>query len=467
MKSKFKFKKKFVSLRIKLIFLTIILSAVTLLSVGISINIFHEYGVSTDKMISDFNSMYVDVSRNIVKDSGDGSEKYFNKIAKYYNVRAYIRDDNNNVIMGTDDEVSQRYNEGVVRDFYKGRAHTEKGFLQQYNLYIDNNPMKLIIVKDEESMIGYEKCIKIVFSIIIVGLIVNLFIVYIFINKKVKYILKIVRTIGKIKRGNLEEKIEEKNNDELTLIAKGINEMRENLNQEIIENNRSEKYKKDLIANISHDLRTPLTALIAYLQLIPNASEENKEKYTKISLDKADKLNSLIQELFNYSKLESGGVKLDFKEINLMEMIDQSIAEVYLEGKDKKIDILNKLTEKVKVLVDPLQLSRVFQNVLTNAIKYGRENSEILIKGEKYKENIIISIENYIEGSCEIDDVNMLFYRFYKGDKSRGNGDSSGLGLAISRSIMELHHGKITGDIKEDKFIINIEIPVINNKDNS
>lgn len=459
MKSKFELKKRFISLRVKLIFLTILLSVVTLLSVGISMNVYHKYGVSRDEMISEFNSMYVDVSSHIIKNYGDSSEEYFNKIAKYYNVRAYIKDANNNVIMSTDDEVSHRYNEGVVRDFYEGKIHTEKGFLQQYNLYIDNNLMKLVIIKDEESMVG----IKILFSIIIAGLIVNLFIVYIFINKKVKYILKIVKSIGKIKKGNLEEKIEEKNNDELTLIAKEINEMGENLNQEILENNRNEKYKKDLIANISHDLRTPLTALIAYLQLIPNASDENKKKYTKISLNKADKLNCLIQELFNYSKLESGGVKLNFEEINLMEIIDQSVAEVYLEGKDKGINILNKLTEKVKVIADPLQLSRVFQNVLTNAIKYGEINNKILINGKKERENVIISIENSIENSCEIDDVNMLFYRFYKGDKSRCNSDSSGLGLAISRSIIELHHGNITGEIIEDKFVINIELPIITN----
>lgn len=467
MKSKFKFKKKFVSLRIKLIFLTIILSAVTLLSVAISIGVLQKYDNSTRKLLTNFNDMYVDVSRNIIRDYGNGSQQYFDEIAKYYNVKAFIKDSNENVIMSTDNEISHKYNERVIRAFYDSRPQQEKDFLQQYNIYIDNNPMKLVIVKDGDNIREYGTGLKIVCSIIIAGLIVNLFIVYIFINKKVKYILKIVKSIGKIKKGNLEEKIQEKNNDELTLIAKEINEMGENLNQEIIENNRSEKYKKDLIANISHDLRTPLTALIAYLQLIPNASEENKEKYTKISLDKADKLNSLIQELFNYSKLENGGVKLDFEEINLMEIIDQSVAEVYLEGKDKEIDISNKLTEKVKVIADPLQLSRVFQNVLTNAIKYGRENTKILIKGEKYKENIIISIENSIESCCEIHDINMLFYRFYKGDKSRGNGDSSGLGLAISRSIMELHHGKITGDIKEDKFIINIEIPVINNKHNS
>lgn len=264
-----------------------------------------------------------------------------------------------------------------------------------------------------------------------------------------------------ISEGNLDCKIKIQGYDELAILSKEINNMSANLKNKIEEEKAAERLKSELITNISHDLRTPLTALIGYIQLVADdkTSFEDKSKYAKISLEKSKKLKGLIDDLFEYSKLESGGIKLEKVKVNIVEIIEQTIGELSIQAKERYIGF-NKNFEnsKIELLVDPNKISRVFENVMGNAIKYSVEGSNVNINLYENDENVIISFENVVDSILE-EDLEKIFNRFYRTDESRNSEVSgSGLGLAIAKSIVDLHEGRIWAENKEDKFIIKIEL---------
>ncbi len=290
---------------------------------------------------------------------------------------------------------------------------------------------------------------------------IAIIVIYLLGSRKALYIKNIYKGINTISEGNLDCKIKIQGYDELAILSKEINNMSANLKNKIEEEKAAERLKSELITNISHDLRTPLTTLIGYIQLVVDdkTSFEDKSKYAKISLEKSKKLKGLIDDLFEYSKLESGGIKLEKVKVNIIEIIEQSIGELSIQAKERYIGF-NKNFEnsKVELLVDPNKISRVFENVIGNAIKYSVEGSNVNINLYENDENVIISFENVVDSILE-EDLEKIFNRFYRTDESRNSEVSgSGLGLTIAKSIVDLHGGGIWAENKEDKFIINIEL---------
>lgn len=288
-----------------------------------------------------------------------------------------------------------------------------------------------------------------------------LFIVYLLVRRKAAYIVNICNGIKIIAEGNLDYKIELKGHDELAVLSKEINNMSLKLKNKIEEERAAERLKNELITNVSHDLRTPLTALIGYIQLAADdyMTFDGKDKYAKISLEKSKKLKMLIDDLFEYSKLESGGIKLEKVKVNIIEIIEQSIGELSIQAKEREIEFnKNYTSSKVELLVDPNQMARVFENIIENAVKYSVQGSNVNINLHEKDEDVIISFENIVDGILE-EDLDKVFDRFYRADESRNSEVSgSGLGLAIAKSVVELHKGKIWAKIEEDKFVINIEL---------
>lgn len=288
-----------------------------------------------------------------------------------------------------------------------------------------------------------------------------LFIVYLLVRRKAAYIVNICNGIKIIAEGNLDYKIELKGHDELAVLSKEINNMSLKLKNKIEEERAAERLKNELITNVSHDLRTPLTALIGYIQLAADdyMTFEGKDEYAKKSLEKSKKLKVLIDDLFEYSKLESGGIKLEKARVNIIEVIEQSIGELSIKAQEREIEFSKNYTNrKVELLVDPSKIARVFENIIENAVKYGVQGSNVNINLYTTNKSVIISFVNVVDTICG-EDLEKVFNRFYRADESRNSEiPGSGLGLAISKSIVELHKGRIWAQTTDDKFIINVEL---------
>ncbi len=250
--------------------------------------------------------------------------------------------------------------------------------------------------------------------------------------------------------------MEKKGFDELGTLSDEINNMSLNLNNMINREKSIQKSKDELITNISHDLRTPLTSLMGYLYLIndKNVSIEDKEVYSKKSMERAEKLKVLIENLFEYSKLESGAINLEICNVNIIEIIEQIIGELSIIASKSQISFVKRYSiTKLNLNIDPYLISRVFQNILSNAIKYSVKNSEVYIDIVHNVNDTIISFQNLSSRELSSEDMNKIFDRFYMGDKSRNSHkNNSGLGLAIVKDIVDLHGGEVWAESTDNIF---------------
>ncbi|MGB4438918.1 MAG: HAMP domain-containing sensor histidine kinase, partial [Sedimentibacter sp.] len=193
-------------------------------------------------------------------------------------------------------------------------------------------------------------------------------------NKKIKYIEYMSAGLLEISKGNLNYKIPVKGDDELSLLAANINLMTDELKKQIDIERNSEKIKNELITNVSHDLKTPLTSIKGYLEIIKNkkhCSENEVEQYISIIYNKSEKLENLINDLFEYTKLTNSTVSLNYQSIDLNQLLSQLIEEFVPVTNANNVTISKEfLNEKTILNLDPDKTARIFENLLTNAIKY-------------------------------------------------------------------------------------------------
>ncbi|GAA0745568.1 HAMP domain-containing sensor histidine kinase [Clostridium oceanicum] len=295
-------------------------------------------------------------------------------------------------------------------------------------------------------------------------IIIFIIIISIFIRPKLKYIKEICHGLNEVAKGNLKYRIREKGKDELQLIAFNINNMSEELERKIKNERKIEKSKQDLITNVAHDLRTPLTNIIGYVEIIKERGYKNKNellKYIGIISNKSESLRKLTNDLFIYTKLSSGSITLNITRFSINELIEQVIDEYIdlFENNNLKLkeDLID---ENIIINGDADKIARLFNNLFTNAIKYSIKPSDVNLKLIKEGEKVIISISNKCN-SLEGEDINNLFERFYIADKSRSKDkNSSGLGLAISKTIAELHKGKLSADYKNGVITFVLEMKI-------
>lgn len=274
-------------------------------------------------------------------------------------------------------------------------------------------------------------------------------------RKRNNYIEEIYLGIEKMSKGDLSSKLESKGDDELSLMAFNINIMQDTINRLIVSEKESEKTKNELITNIAHDLRTPLTSIIGYLDILVNnkdLSDEKKQAYLGIAFEKSKKLEVLIEDLFSFTKLNYGDeLAVNKERIDLIELLNQLISELYplFENNDLECSMQSNVNSLI-INLDPKLIVRLFENLINNAIKYGKDGKHIIIKVKNNKEleTVEISIINFGKLIPE-SALKKIFDKFYRVDNSRtSTAGGTGLGLAIAKSIVELHGGEIS--VKSD-----------------
>ena len=242
-----------------------------------------------------------------------------------------------------------------------------------------------------------------------------------------------------------------------------LNKIRENFQQNFEETLRSERLKTDLITNVSHDLKTPLTSIISYVDLLSAMENNNDEakEYIEIIKNKSRRLKTLIDDLFEASKLSSGQMKLQCVKSDIVSLLEQTLGELSYKIESAEIEfVVTNSTSPIIVNMDGERMWRVFDNLINNILKYSPRNSRAYIDINDNDTNVIITFKNVANYHMEFN-ANELFERFKRGDIARTT-EGSGLGLSIAKSIVELHGGSMNIVTDGDLF----KIIVIINKDN-
>lgn len=283
-------------------------------------------------------------------------------------------------------------------------------------------------------------------------------------RKKMKYIEELAAGLRVISTGNLDFRVVSKGSDELASFADNINSMAEELKCKIEEERKAEKTKNELITNISHDLRTPLTSIMGYLKLVGDKKYEDDkqlEDYINIAYGKSEKLKTLIDDLFEYTKISNQGIRLNITDVNINELMEQLIEELVPAGEENGLEFVKQiLHEKMIVRVDADLIARVFENLLMNAVRYSYKPGKILVRIYRQQDKALLCIENNGD-PIPLEELPNLFNRFYRLEKSRSSGTGgSGLGLAIAKNIVDLHHGDIWAECEENRIKFFVGLPL-------
>ena len=240
-----------------------------------------------------------------------------------------------------------------------------------------------------------------------------------------------------------------------------LNEIKMTIRRQEQEAIESEKKKNDLVVFLAHDLKTPLTSIVAYLSILetkPDMPEEERKKYTHISLEKAIRLGELINEFFEITKFNLQDIVLEPGNLDLSMMLEQIADELYAVLKEKNLRCDVQIDDTLMIYGDADKLARVFDNLLRNAIAYCYKGTAIRIQAKERHQEIEIVVANEGEKIPE-EELSAIFEKFYRVDGSRSSKTGgAGLGLAIAKEIVELHHGTIRAesDEWETRFIVTL-----------
>ena len=226
----------------------------------------------------------------------------------------------------------------------------------------------------------------------------------------------------------------------------------------------AEQRKNDLIVYLAHDLKTPLTSVIGYLTLLrdePQISEEMRSRYTGIALDKAERLEDLINEFFDITRFNLTNIQLKPERVNISRMLEQIGFEFHPILAEKDLKLETEIKPNVEMLCDPDKLARVFDNLLRNAVNYSYAGTTIYLSMdyEPIKDEVKICVENHGK-TISPDKLDRIFEQFFRLDSSRRSSTGgSGLGLAIAKEIVELHHGTITAESENESIRFTVVLP--------
>jgi len=285
-------------------------------------------------------------------------------------------------------------------------------------------------------------------------------ILYIF-ARRAAYLNRIIIATEQMAAGRLHDEIEIEGKSPLAEHAKNLNNLREGVRSSMSEQAKSERLKTELITNVSHDLRTPLTSIITYTDLLKNKelSVEERMKYVDILDMKSQRLKTLIEDLFEVSKMASGNLKLNKQRVDLTQLLQQSLAEHSEEITELGLDFRVSLPESALVAyIDGKRWWRVLDNLIVNAIKYTLPGTRVYITLREVGNNAEFVVKNVTKYELG-ENTDELFERFKRADTSRHT-EGSGLGLAIAQSIVDMHHGEMKIEVDGDLFKVSVSVPL-------
>ena len=328
--------------------------------------------------------------------------------------------------------------------------------VRQMDFYFrDGSKGSFFVVTKANSIVSRKLFVDMAISIIVILLITSLFLTR-WISKGVfEPVNQLNIAMQNIAEGNLEYMLPDKNDGEIGDLYRNYEDMRLRLKESTDEKILAEKQNKELVSNISHDLKTPITAIKGYVEGIMDGvadTPEKMDKYIKTIYNKANDMDRLINELTVYSGIDSNRIPYHFHKINVSEYFGDCIEEVGLdlESKNIKLDYSSLVSPDTLIIADPEQLKRVINNIIGNSVKYmDKQRGEIDIRILDEIDSIRVEIEDNGQGIAARDLPN-IFERFFRTDASRNSAQGgSGIGLSIVKKIVEDHGGYIWATSKE------------------
>jgi len=256
------------------------------------------------------------------------------------------------------------------------------------------------------------------------------------------------------------ENIIECRNAELQELGKNINNLKQGMKKAVEESMKAERLKTDLITNVSHDLKTPLTSIINYTDLLKKEKieNENAQKYIEILEEKSKKLKNLTEDLIEASKISSGNETVNLEKLDLKEMVLQANGEFAEKFETKNLDVISNLPQEAVIMdLDGKKMWRVLENLYQNVYKYSLENTRVYVDLAVH-DNIVFTIKNISKEKLNIS-PDELMERFIRGDSSRHTG-GNGLGLSIAKDLSKLNGGTLKIEIDGDLFVSRLELPL-------
>ena len=291
-------------------------------------------------------------------------------------------------------------------------------------------------------------------------------------EKSLRYIARISAAIQNISEGDLNTTVEVDGDDEFSAMAVNLNKMVGDIRNLMDKEREAERTKNELITNVAHDLRTPLTSIIGYLELLSGKVEiprEMQKKYIDIAYAKSKRLEKLIEDLFGFTKLNYGRVSMHVSRVDVVKLLSQLLEEFYPSFKDKNLSYELKSNVPAMVInADGNLLARLFDNLINNAIKYGADGKRVLVDIHASGQVVAISVTNYGYVIPE-EELPLIFNKFYRVEQSRStNTGGTGLGLAIVKNIVDMHGGTISvaSDLNGTVFTVKLKTDFDINKEN-
>lgn len=280
------------------------------------------------------------------------------------------------------------------------------------------------------------------------------------------YLRSFTKYFNEINKG-IDALVQESSDDvvfspELSTVERKIYEIKKTLERRKVEAEIAEKRKNDLVMYLAHDLKTPLSSVIGYLTLLKDEqqiSDELRERYLSISLEKAERLEDLINEFFEITRFNLSEITLQYSRINLTRLLEQLSFEFQPMLKEKDLTCELQAAEDIMLRCDANKIQRVFDNLLRNAVLYSYPNTKIGITAEKQDEQIVIRFKNHGD-TIPAEKLSRIFEQFYRLDAARSSRGGAGLGLAIARQIVEQHGGMIDAVSADDTVEFTVTLPL-------
>ena len=273
-----------------------------------------------------------------------------------------------------------------------------------------------------------------------------------FIAHRSKDIDEIKKGVSEVRNGNVAYKIPELKSEDMKALATNINDIAKGLDESVSAKVKAERMKTELITNVSHDLKTPLTSIISYTELLANVEglPEEAKDYAQIIANKSDRLKTLTQDLFDISKVQSGNESVVLEKLDVSLLINQSLGEHDNEIKKSELPFCVNAPKELYISADGRKMSRVISNLISNILKYTMKNTRVFISAYEENGEVIMEFKNIASYPMDFN-AEEIVGRFVRGDESRTQ-EGNGLGLAIAKSYTEICNGKFEIVLDGDMF---------------